>query len=268
MDQNRTTELKVGAMVAVGIVLFIITVLTLGSDTPFFKKTIALKVQFDNVQGLGPGSVVQVLGIPVGNVQEIIIVTKDGAIKLEALMIVERAFQERITEGSTAGVRTQGALGDKYIYITPGTPGSKPIPDGGQIPAEVRGDLFDTLAASGDKVDKIFKAVDEAYRLLANFNEDGRSRQLMENMVGAANEIKLALRDLRGGPTDDTKLRQSLAHLSSVLAKIDNGQGTLGALINDRSVFDSLKRMLGGTSKDKYIKSLVRETIQTSESTK
>lgn len=265
MEQNRATELKVGALVALGVTLFIITVLTLGSDTPFFKKTYILRVQFDNVQGLGPGSVVQVLGIPVGNVKEINMLPRDGVHKLEARLIVDKSFQDKIPEGSVAGVRTQGALGDKYIYITPGTAGGTPIPDKGEIPAEVRGDIFDTIASSGDKVDKLFKAIEEAHKLLANLNEDGRSARLMENMVGAADELKKAVRDLRGGPNDDTKLRQSLTHLTSVLAKIDNGTGTLGALINDKSLFDSMKKMLGTTSKDKYIKSLVRETIQSTD---
>jgi phospholipid/cholesterol/gamma-HCH transport system substrate-binding protein len=252
MEQNRATELKVGAMVAVGVILFIITVLTLGSDTPFFKKTYILKVQYENVQGLGPGSVVQVLGIPVGNVKEIDLVSHDGTNKLEAQLIIDKAFQSNIVDGSVAGVRTQGALGDKYIYITPGNPGAPPIPNDGYISPEVRGDIFDTIASSGDKVDKLFKAIEEAHKLLASMNEDGRTARLLENMVGAADEMKKAVRDLRGGPADDTKLRQSLAHLSSVLAKIDNG----------------IKRMLGGSSKEKYIKSLVRETIQSGDSVK
>ena len=268
MEQSRGTELKVGALVAAGIFFFILTVLTLGSDTPFFKKTYVLKVQFDNVQGLSPGSVVQVLGIPVGNVKQIDLIPKDGAIKLEASLIIDQSFQSKISEGSVAGVRTQGALGDKYIYITPGTPGAPSIPDGGYITAEIRGDIFDTLAASGDKVDKIFQTIDEAHRLLANLNGEGQSAKLMDNLVGAADEIKKAMRDIRGGDANEGKLRDSLTHLNSVLAKIDSGQGTLGALINDRSVFESIKRMLGGSGKEKYIKSLVRETIQSSEAAK
>lgn len=266
MEQSKATELKVGALVAVSVILFIITVLTLGSDTPFFRSTYRLRIQFDSVQGLGPGSVVQVLGIPVGNVEEIRMLTQEGKVKLEAILVIDQEFQTRITEGSTAGVRTQGALGDKYIFVTPGPSGGKPISDGGLLTAEARGDLFDTVAASGDKVEKLFLAIEEAHRLLANLNQNNRSAQLMENLVSATDEVKKLAHDLRGG--DDHKLRESLASLSSVLKKIDNGQGTLGALINDKSVFDSIKRMVGGGSREKYIKSLVRETIQTSEDAK
>ena len=87
----------------------------------------------------------------------------------------------------------------------------------------------------------------------------------MQGVIGTTEEIRLTLQDLRGGANSDDRLRKSLTHLSNVLEKIDNGTGTLGAFINDRSVFDTIKRMVGGSSKDKFIKSLVRETIQSAD---
>jgi phospholipid/cholesterol/gamma-HCH transport system substrate-binding protein len=267
MEPSKNMEIKVGGLVAAGLVLFIITVIMLGSDTNFLKPTYTLRVQFDTVQGLGQGSVVQLLGIPIGNVKQIKLgTTKEGKNKLVVFMQIDRAYQNRITEGSIAGVRTQGALGDKYIYIMAGPHDGKPIHANGYIPAEQRGDIFDTISNSADKVDKAFLVIEEAHKLLANLNSEGRSMKVMENLVDATSELKKTLKDLRGGENHDDKLRSSLTHLASVLEKIDNGQGTLGALINDRSVFENIKRMLGGSDKEKFIKSLVRETIQSSES--
>jgi phospholipid/cholesterol/gamma-HCH transport system substrate-binding protein len=45
------------------------------------------------------------------------------------------------------------------------------------------------------------------------------------------------------------------------MTKIDSGQGTIGALINDPSLHDSLKAMVGGPDRKKNMKSLIRSTI-------
>jgi phospholipid/cholesterol/gamma-HCH transport system substrate-binding protein len=60
-------------------------------------------------------------------------------------------------------------------------------------------------------------------------------------------------------------LRQALVNLSSILEKIDQGKGTLGQLINDPSVHQSLKSLLGGSPRNRYMKDMIRETIQQSE---
>jgi phospholipid/cholesterol/gamma-HCH transport system substrate-binding protein len=265
MEQSKNMEIKVGALVAVGVALFVTSVILLGSDTAFFKSTYNLKVEYDNVQGLGPGSIVQLLGIPVGNITRIVITEREGKHRLEVNLNIDKEYQKRITEGSVAGVRTQGALGDKYIFIIAGPPDGKPIPHDGYIAAEQKADFFDTIADNSGKIEKLFQAIEEAHKLLANLNGNGKSAELMHNLVAVSEEMKKAVADLRGGDGADSKLRQSLTHLASVMEKIDNGKGTLGALINDKSVFENIKRMLGGSEKEKYMKGLIRETIQTGE---
>ncbi len=78
MEHSRSLEMKVGLAVGIGLFLFIVTLFLLGGDS-LFRSTYFLKVRFDSVQGLGPGSVVQVLGIPVGNVVGIEVVPSEEA---------------------------------------------------------------------------------------------------------------------------------------------------------------------------------------------
>lgn len=244
MEHSRSLEMKVGLAVGVGLFLFIVTLFLLGGDS-LFRSTYILKVRFDSVQGLGPGSVVQVLGIPVGNVVGIEVVPGEETNNIVVNLKIATNFQKQITEGSQAGVRTQGALGDKFIYITPGPTSARPLKDGDLLASESGGGLLEKLAESGDKLEKAFKVIDEIHLLMRNINGDNRSNNLMQNLTAASSSLKV-----------------STTHLASILQKIDNGQGTLGLLINDRSVFDGLKRFVGNPQ-DKFMKNVIRETIQT-----
>ena len=61
------------------------------------------------------------------------------------------------------------------------------------------------------------------------------------------------------------KLEKSVEKLDSVLTKIDKGQGTLGALINDPSLHQQLKALIGGSARKDHVKSLLRTSIEKEE---
>lgn len=48
------------------------------------------------------------------------------------------------------------------------------------------------------------------------------------------------------------------AHLDSILAKIDRGEGTLGLLLTDPSLYDDLKTLLGGANRSAVVRTLIR----------
>ncbi len=48
------------------------------------------------------------------------------------------------------------------------------------------------------------------------------------------------------------------ARLNSILAKIDTGEGTLGLLLNDPSLYEDLKQLVGGAERSTLVKTLIR----------
>jgi phospholipid/cholesterol/gamma-HCH transport system substrate-binding protein len=48
------------------------------------------------------------------------------------------------------------------------------------------------------------------------------------------------------------------ARLNSILSKIDSGEGTLGRLLNDPTVYEDLKLLLGGAERSLVVRSLIR----------
>src|SRR6185312_4186033 len=108
METTINHEIKVGIFAVVGLVLFCLSIILLGGDKFFLTSVVHLKVRMPQVQGLGKGSVVSLVGVPIGNVEKIAFV--EGSSDVEITITVEKSVQKRITEGSLASVKTQGAL--------------------------------------------------------------------------------------------------------------------------------------------------------------
>jgi phospholipid/cholesterol/gamma-HCH transport system substrate-binding protein len=271
MEQaSSKLEYKVGAFVGLGLILLMGMILALGGNKVAFTRYQRMVSYFEEVQGLFPGSVVSLAGLPVGNVKAIRFVP--GQDKLAVEMEIDRQFGPRLVEGTTADVRTQGALGDKYIYLAPGPAGAKPLADGAAIPFSESGDILKMLTSKEDGVGQALGLVKELRALVASLNANNRAPGMLDGANAAIFQLKSTLteldaliRQVRGELPNDHKLREAIASISSVLEKIDQGKGTLGALVNDPFVHQRLKAILGGSQRNAYLKDIMRETIQQSE---
>ena len=174
-----------------------------------------------------------------------------------------------------ASVKTQGALGDKYVFIEPGPIGGKPLLEGQLISASDEGDFIDVITEKSKDLSTVVDVVNETHTLLKALNKDGNSALFMHQAVGMTQEMKSFLvearklvKDIRGQDENDAKLKQSLTHLSNILEKIDRGEGSLGALVNDPSLHERLVSILGEQPRNKFLKPLIRGSIQKSENSK
>lgn len=254
-------QIKVGIFALTGLVLFCLSVILLGGDKFFFQRTYFLKLHMPQVVGLGKGSVVSLVGVPVGNVEVIDFVPASA--EVEVTVMLQKSVQNKITEGSLATIKTQGALGDKYIYIQPGPLDAKPIPENGLLPMDKTPDFLDIISSKGSEMGEIVDVIKEVHRLFANMNEDGRSAKIMTNLVESSEQLSKFLSE--GRETFRLMRTEMLQPASSVFKKLDNGQGTLGALINDPSLHNRMMNMLGESPRNKFLKPLIRDSIQTNE---
>jgi phospholipid/cholesterol/gamma-HCH transport system substrate-binding protein len=248
-----------------------ISIVLLGGDKYVFESRYELVLDLESVQGLARGSVVSLAGFPIGNVDYLEFRTNSG--KVRAHLDLNREFQNRITENARASVKTQGALGDKYIFVEPGDyKAGTPLNEGDEITANNEGDFLDMIAEKSKDIGNVIEVVNETYALLKAINHEGRSAELMKNMVDASREMKtlfaesrLMVKEFRSQAGKDAKLTQALTHLSNVLEKVDRGEGTLGALVNDPTLHDKLITVLGAKPRNKFLKPLIRDTIKASE---
>lgn len=264
METTLSHEIKVGIFALAGIVLFCLSILLLGGDKFFFSQSYVLKVRMPQVQGLAKGSVVSLSGVSIGNVDKIDFV--HGSNEVEVTLTVQKSAQAKITEGSQASVKTQGALGDKYVYIDPGPIDATPLKDGAILPMDKTPDFLDIISSKGAEIGEIVDVIKEVKLLFANINRDGRSAKLMTNLVEGTNELAKFLTE--GRETFKLLRTEAVVPMASVMKKLDGGQGTLGALINDASLHNRLMGMLGEAPRNKFLKPLIRDSIETNEKKK
>jgi phospholipid/cholesterol/gamma-HCH transport system substrate-binding protein len=266
--ENQTTRLeyKVGIFLALGLLAVMTSIILLGGGQSFFTRYFELKARFTEVQGLFPGSVVSLAGVPVGNVTAIGFVPSEN--RLEVTMKINQVYKQRLVEGTVAEVRTQGALGDRFVYLIPGPPNSRLLANG-EVIETIETDLLKMLTSREDGVARVIDLIRELHLLVASINANGQTVTMVKNMSDAAlkmrgtlSQLDALLGDLRSEIPENKKLKQAVISLSSVMEKIDQGKGTLGQLINDPSLHQNLKSILGGSPRNRYMKDMIRETIQ------
>lgn len=272
MGNFKRNDIKVGIFVSLGLITVLLSILLFGGDRLLLASTYHLKMEIRDVQGLAKGSIVTMAGLRVGNVRKLEFNPKTN--KMDIVMNIERQYQQQITTEARASLKTQGALGDRYVYIEPRASKGEVLVEGAYIPVQDSGDLFDTLSARGAEFANILDVIKEVRQFVRNLNDNDRSAKFMENMAVASQnlnallaESRAALKDVRGSD-NDPRLREAMIHLSNVMKKIDRGQGTLGALINDSALHDRLMSFLGENPRNKYMRSLLRQSIQDEDKNK
>jgi len=267
MEARTKLEFKVGIFISIAIVFILAVILALGGEKTFFHQTISYKFQVDETGGVDVGSVVQIAGVVCGHVKKITF--DSGSNKVNIDISVEKRFASRITKGTTAGLRTQGALGDRFVLIKPGPMSGTPINEGDFIDAEASsGDLFSTLGKSGNRIEHVFDILDGVNKLVHDLNDRNFSENLAEttrNLKGTTAELHEILASLKGSDAKNNKVKKSIDHLESILEKIDDGQGTIGGLINDPTVHEDLKSIVGGAKRSKILKYIIRQAIKNND---
>lgn len=270
MESTKRIQVIVGAFIFFGLVVILGTIFTLGADKALFKSYARLNAHFDQVQGLAEGSVVSLSGIVVGNVEEIGF--SNEAKNLNITLKIEEKYLERITKGSQVEIRTQGALGDKFVFIIPGPRDEAPMKDGDILEVAKATDILGIMSERGQETERVFDIILELHKMVKTINDGEKLGLILNNMAEASANLNASTSEAKritaglaqGSP--ELRLNRSLEKFENIVDKIDRGQGSLGALINDPTVHERLKTLLGTTSPRKNaVKDLLRTSIEKSD---
>ncbi|HRK03370.1 MAG TPA: MlaD family protein, partial [Oligoflexia bacterium] len=248
MTRSIDLEIKVGIFVAFGVGLVLFTIMLLGGGRTLFEKGTTFSAKFPQVEGLVEGATVKVAGVKVGQVKTIEFQSEHNLVNVT--FSVNEQFASAVREDSTVGIQTQGVLGDRYIVVNPGGLSSKAAADGTELKAEHPKDLKDYLSNADEVLDRVKNTLKNAEAILTNFNRDNRSDLFFKNLTEMTENLSGATDGL---PTKMKDVTTAAKHMKSILAKIDNGEGTVGALINDPSLYDDVKNLLGGANRNKVL---------------
>ena len=262
MKPNKFTEIKVGIFVVIILFLFGVGIFAIGSHQKYFQSQYTLWASFSNIRGLIVGAPVRLAGLTVGRVNAILFPEDPAAKTIRVELKINKDVQKRICEDSIASIQTMGLLGDKYVEISLGSPQSGVLPDEARIKSVAPIDLMEYATKIEETIDVVntilvdVKEISAQIRggkgLLHAILYDPAGGELVNNLSVASGSAEDLMKDLSS----------AVKSVDNIVKKVERGEGSLGGLINDPTVYEDLKVILGGAKRSKTIKGLVRYTIK------
>jgi len=263
MDKKIANNLIVGIFMLIGFAGFIFVLFTISGGKGIFSREYTLYGKWQNVKGLNFGSEVSLSGLRVGTVNKLSVAT-DGSKQLIVEFTVSREMFDKIRQDSVATIKTSGVLGDKYIELTIGDPAKPPIEPGTQIPCEEPADFFQKTGGVVEDISSQFKHGGNLDQLLANLNK------VSANLATLTDDLRYKKglwQEITTGKSGENFSRATES-LAGILKKIDKGEGTLGSLVNDPTVYEDLKALMGGAKRSAILNYFMRSFIQSGEEEK
>lgn len=277
---DPSKKLTVGIFVLICIVLFSLGVLLVGSGKGFLTRSYPLFVKYQHIKGLQIGAAVHLAGIDAGYVKDISFNPTNAQFEvLVTLNVISRYFP-LIRQDSEASITTRGLLGDKYIQISLGSIKSPPIKAGDFIKTKDEKSVMDQLQGGSivERADAMLASVTEMLQQLQTGNKVEHIMTSLQTASKEIQELSIKLNSPQSAvgqllsPNAASGANQSLKNitsatqsLSSILRKIDEGYGTIGALINDPTLYEDLKVLMGGAKRNALLKFVVRESLKKAE---
>lgn len=270
MLKKLGTETKVGIFAIICIAIIAFATLKVGDRSVVAGGGYKMLITMDSAIGIKPKTPVEIAGIQVGVVKD---VELDKMSRARVTLLIDKGV--KLPEGTTAFVRSKGFLGETFVELRPGPMENVALPRKTEIPyGGITGDVnvlltqFNEIAADIKTVTGSVKELvgtDESapiYRSVMNmdkFTEVLKDITLnnQANMNQIINNLAVLTGELRGViERRKHDLEMTLANLHNISQKVDEGEGTIGRLVNDEetvnkinSALDNLNDTLGGLSR-------------------
>lgn len=111
-----SSSFKVGILSILALVIFFCTVLWVKGRA--FSSADRIEVHFKDVNGMRPGSAVQMMGLRVGQVEEIVPVVEGDSSYIKLKFVITNP-NVKIPKASMLSIQQSGLIGEQFLEITP-----------------------------------------------------------------------------------------------------------------------------------------------------
>jgi phospholipid/cholesterol/gamma-HCH transport system substrate-binding protein len=263
--QVSWTELRVGLFVLAATVLLVLVIFYVtgaGALGPKYR----LHTLLPEVDGLAIGAPVRLDGLEIGNVENIAVaLPKPGepAERQRSMRVdlrIQKKYQNYIRSDSTAGLITEGLLGNRYVDIDRGFVG-RPLQNDEEITGreekaikavvERSADLMANLSAITEQASEILDGIKKGRGSLGKFLVD---EEAYKHLTSSLSNLDTIMADVKAGKGSIGKLMVSdemynrvdsaAGRLDNVLEAVQTKQGTLGKIVYDSGIHDSAKKLI------------------------
>jgi phospholipid/cholesterol/gamma-HCH transport system substrate-binding protein len=226
----------VGLFIAIGLVIFIVAIFTLGNQQKSFTKGVHLKARFSNVSGLIKGNNVWFSGVKVGTIKNI---TFTGINQVDVEFNVDQAIQKFIHKDAIATIGSEGFIGNKIITIDGGNPASPLIENGDLLNS--KGMLStDEIMNTFQKNNKNLLEITSDFKTLSRKMVEGKG---LAGTLLADSTLALQFKAVVQNLQNTTKRTSAMAdELQNFSYKMNTKGGLADKMLTDTTVFAKLKQ--------------------------
>lgn len=254
---------RLGMFIAVGLAIFMIAIFFIGRQQNLFNPVFKVTTNFQNVSGLLVGNNIRYSGINVGTVDNITIIN-DSTVQVD--LLIRRNVQQFIKADSQAGIGSEGIIGDRVLIITQGSSHAPTVEDGQHIlskePIETDAVMasLQTSAANAEiitlQLSQIMMDINRGEGALGRLIQDpaiaDNITQTIENFKRSSEGLDETIEVTKQNVFEFMENLQLTAakteiasqELGEIMTKINSGEGTLGALINDTTLSANLNQTI------------------------
>jgi len=264
-QEVKWSQLKVGVIVLVSMALLttLLFLMTKASGMSVFSKKLIVHSYFENSAGLKKGGEVQLQGVTIGEVKDVIIST-DPARKLtpvEAVMKLDPKFIASLHKDSKASLSTIGVLGDTVIDINSQTATGPALENGDELRTLETPSLTDVVKASQGTIESLNVILAKMDKIVDNLENGNGSvgklindPELYNKATKTVDQLATLTSNLNAGKgsvgkllNDDQlydKLNDAANRLDNIATALDSGKGTAGKLLKDDAMYNNLNQTL------------------------
>jgi len=255
-NTSGSNSFIIGLFVTLGFMVSSVFVVFMGGGS-LFSGDITVSTVFEDVSGLNVGAPVYKSGLQIGRVSSKNFEKNSTGVIVE-LSIYNNATK-KVSENAQAEIVTQGMLGDKAVMLHTSEDFGSPVSDGAVLVALEAKGIGDYLEKGGDIVETVNELSKNLNLIVKDLHRSGRLPKIMKNLDELTNGLNKSFGEKNGD------FVAAMASLKNVLKKIDQGQGTMGKLVNDSSLHEDMKILLGGAQRSKLVRFMLRQAIAAEE---
>lgn len=208
---KNTLETRLGIFFALALVAGVV-ILELAGTRDLFNQGYSVRAQFDSIQELREGDAVKMAGVEIGRIEKIQLADK----KVEVVLNIDK--KAPVKTDSKASIKFVGLMGQNYVSLTFGSAEAPQADPGALLETEEQADL-NTLMV---RLQNVAEGVEG---MTKNFSGENFS-----NLLGPFTDF---LRE------NNPRLSAILANLQTISTRVVEGEGTIGRLINEDTLYVS-----------------------------
>jgi phospholipid/cholesterol/gamma-HCH transport system substrate-binding protein len=238
----RIHRWAIGLFLTSGIGLFTAILFLIGNRHDVFGKHVEFYAEFSDIGGLPRGAQVRVSGIEAGEVKGIQIPSSPAS-KFRLKLQVRADARGMVRTDSLVSIRTEGIVGDEYVFIRKGTGTAGEAPDGATLPSKEPFDIGAALEKGSALLDKSSALLDNVHSSVTDLH--GRLDVALESVTKTVNHVDglvtVVQPDIRKLASNASQITDTI---NDIVSDLNAGKGPAGLLLRDETTRTMLQATL------------------------